>query len=137
MHFVWIPETKIMYLLDTNILIYAFKGKEPFSSLFAKWARKNELCLSVIAVFEFLIGAEDLEIIKLESLIENINLYDVNYEIAVQATEYRKDFLLKQKKVFLLDCMIAATAKVNNLTLVTVNKSDYPMKDIKVISPKL
>jgi len=41
-----------MYLLDTNILIYAFKGKEPFSSLFAKWARKNELCLSVIAVFE-------------------------------------------------------------------------------------
>ena len=84
-----------------------------------------------------MIGAEDLEIIKLESLIENINLYDVNYEIAVQATEYRKDFLLKQKKVFLLDCMIAATAKVNNLTLVTVNKSDYPMKDIKVISPKL
>ena len=126
-----------MYLLDTNILIYAFQEKQPFSSLFIKWARKNELCLSVIAVSEFMIGADDADITKLKSLVENINLYDVDYEIAKQAAVYRKAFLLKQKKVFLLDCMLAATAKVNNLTLVTVNKSDYPMKDIKVISPKL
>jgi len=42
---------------------------------------------------------------------------------------------LKTKRVHLLDCFLAAQAKINKLTLVTHNKSDFPMKDIKVISP--
>ena len=54
--------------------------------------------------------------------------------VAEIAAQYRQQFRRKEKQVYLIDCLIAATAKLYNLTLVTKNTKDYPMKDIKVIS---
>jgi len=124
-----------MFIPDTNILIYAFAGKEPFASLLVGWAKKKTLALSVIAISEFMVGATDEEIDRLKALAETVKVYKVDYEISILAAKYRRDFFRKKKKVFLLDCMLAATAKIHNLTLVTVNKSDFPMKDIKILEP--
>lgn len=65
---------------------------------------------------------------------QNSPILEVNLEVARLAGEYRKKFL-KKKRIQLLDYFLAAQAKLNNLILVTHNKSDFPMKDIKVISP--
>ena len=124
-----------MFLPDTNVLIYAFHGEEPFASLLGEWGREKTLIFSIVSVAEFMVGSTDEENDRLESLTNIYGILEINYEIGKLGAIYRRHFLRKQKKVFLLDCMLAATAKVHNCTLVTVNKSDFPMKDIKILDP--
>ncbi|MDP3982613.1 MAG: PIN domain-containing protein [bacterium] len=124
-----------MYLIDTNILIYAFLKKEPYSSLFIEWVGKKQLVLSIIPVCEFLVGASRQDAVRLDVLIENIGIQDIDYLVAKQAAEYRKQYKRKIKALYLLDCLLAATAKVYGHTLVTKNSKDFPMRDIKIINP--
>lgn len=122
-----------MYLFDTNVLILGIKAKEPDKSFLKRAISKKQIYLSVISIGEFLSQASEEEERKLNELI-GFPVLSVDLETAQVAAEYRKKFL-KTKRVQLLDYFIAAQAKLNNLTLVTNNKSDFPMKDIKIISP--
>lgn len=123
-----------MYLIDTNVLILGIDKKDPDYSFLRKVISKNKLFLSVIAVAEFLSQASDGEEMELEKLLNKFPILGVDLKIARLAGQYRKKFL-KRKRIQLLDYFLAAQAKLNNLTLVTNNKVDFPMKDIKVISP--
>lgn len=123
-----------MYLVDTNVLIIAAKSEEPDKSFLNKIISQKQLILSVVSVGEFLSQSSEEEEKKFNSLIQNMPILEVNLEVARLAGEYRKKFL-KKKRVQLLDYFLAAQAKLNNLILVTHNKSDFPMKDIKVITP--
>lgn len=124
-----------MYLLDTNVLILAIKGKEPDKSFLKKAILKKQLYLSVISVGEFLSQPSKEEEKKFNQLILKFPVLPINLEAAKVAALCRKKFL-KKKRIQLLDYFLAAQAKINNLTLVTHNLADFPMKDIKVISPK-
>lgn len=123
-----------MYLPDTNVLILAAKAQEPDKSFIEKAIAKKEIYLSVITISEFLSQASNEEEEKLNALIEVFPTLTIDLETAKVAAEYRKKYL-KKKRIQLLDYFIAAQAKLNKLTLVTNNKSDFPMKDIKVIRP--
>ena len=123
-----------MFLIDTNVLILAIKGLEPDKSFLKKAISKKKLYLSVITVGEFLSQASEEAEEKLNELIIRFPTLSINLEIAKLAALYRKNSL-KQNRVQLLDCFIAAQAKLHNLTLVTNNKADFPHKGIKVISP--
>lgn len=78
---------------------------------------------SAISIGEFLSQATEEAENKLNELIARFPVLPVNLETA------------KQKRIQLLDCFLAAQAKLNNLTLVTNNKTDFSVKDIKVTSP--
>jgi predicted nucleic acid-binding protein len=96
---------------------------------------QNLLSLSVIPVSEFLVGAKDEERIVIEPLIDLFGVLPIDLATARVAVDYRRKYALKTKPPYLLDCFLAATAKVHNLTLVTHNTADFPMKDIKIIDP--
>lgn len=123
-----------MYLIDTNVLILAIKGLEPDKSFLKKAISQKKVYLSVISVGEFLSQATVEAEEKLNELIVRFPSLHVNLEIAKLAASYRKKSL-KQKRIQLLDCFLAAQAKLNNLTLVTNNKADFEVKDIKIIAP--
>lgn len=123
-----------MYLVDTNVLIIAAKAQEPDKSFLNKIIFQKQFILSVVSVGEFLSQASEEEERKFNRLIQNSPILEVNLEVARLAGEYRKKFL-KTKRIQLLDYFIAAQAKLNDLILATHNKSDFPMKDIKIISP--
>lgn len=123
-----------MYLVDTNIIIRAFIGEEPSESFLTKIVAGNELYLSVVTVGEFLSQASKKEEIEFQKLLDNFPILEIDLETAKVAAEYRKKFL-KTKRIQLLDYFLAAQAKVHNLTLVTNNETDFPMRDIKIISP--
>ena len=125
-----------MFLPDTNILIKYIDGEEPFKKLLSKWVMEKELEISVITVAEFIAGATNSEEMKLELILNEISPLSIDLEIAKTAAQYRIDFRIKTKRVYLIDCLIAATAKAHDLTLVTLDKSDYPMKDIKILDEK-
>lgn len=122
------------YLPDTNVLIYALAGEKPYASWLKKWIVEKRLVLSSIVVAEFLSGATTEEELAFRRLLENFKVLPVDSLVAQQAASYRKIFFKKKKKVWLSDCLIAATCKLYGATLVTFNKADYPMPDIEVLS---
>lgn len=124
-----------MYLPDTNIFIRAFNGFEPEASFLKRAISENNLDISVITVAEFYPKAKDVEIEAFDKLLGKFSALEIDEKIAKIAAKYRKQFLRKTSRVFLLDCFLAAQAKIYNLTLVTNNLSDFPMKDIRVVSP--
>lgn len=125
-----------MYLIDTNVLILGLQSIEPDKSFLKKAISRKKLYLSAVSVGEFLSQASTEAEDKLSELIIRFPVLPVDLETAKVAASYHKYFL-KKKRIQLLDYFLAAQAKLNNLTLVTHNKTDFPMKDIKIISPGL
>lgn len=124
-----------MFLLDTNVLILGLKAQEPEKSFVEKIISKKTLYLSVIVISEFLSQASEEAEQKFNRLIAKFPILSVDLETAQLAAQYRKEFL-KIRRAQLLDYFLAAQAKLNHLTLVTNNTSDFPMKDIKIVVPK-
>ena len=122
------------YLPDTNILIRAAKGCSPESEFLNKIVKKRQIMISTIVVGEFLAKATDLEEGMFKSLLAELTIIPIDLEVAKVAAVYRRESL-KTKRGQMLDCFLAAQAKVHKLTLVTNNKSDFPMKDVKIITP--
>lgn len=125
----------IMILPDTNIFINALFNKEPDASFLKQQLEKGKVVISVIVAAEFYSKVDQPEQEVFEELLASCKIIEIDLKIAKTAGAYRKEFLRKTSKVFLQDCFLAAQAKVHNLTIVTNNKADFPMKNIKVISP--
>lgn len=122
------------YLPDTNIFIGAAKGYSPEAKFLSNVIEKGQIMISAIVVGEFLAKADVGEEKSFEGLLSQFNVLPINIEVARSAAKYRKESF-KSKRVHMLDCFLAAQAKLNHLTLVTNNKTDFPMKDIKIVSP--
>lgn len=123
-----------MYLPDTNIFIKGIKGDEPEASFLKKIIQKEQLVISVVAIGEYLSKANQKQAEVFYKLVNTFRVLNIDREVARVATEMRKESL-KTKRTYMIDCFLAAQAKLNHLTLVTNNKKDFPMKDIKIISP--
>ena len=68
-------------------------------------------------------------------MIREFKIVEIDEQTTRTAAKYRKQYSQKSKRIFLIDCFLAAQAKVHNLILVTNNRPDFPMRDIKVIVP--
>lgn len=123
------------YLPDANIFIRAAKGDPAASKFLDKAVKKGKIVISSVVIAEFLVKSDSQEERSFKSLLTAFPIVPVDANVAELAAKYRRESL-KTKRVQMLDCFLAAQAKLNNLTLVTHNKSDFPMKDIRIISPK-
>ena len=117
-------------LLDSNIVIYA---AEPGYAEVRQFIATHDPVISIISKVEVLgyhkLSSENLQ--KLESifrLLPNLSLSDVIVDQAIS--------LRQQRKLSLGDALIAATALVHNLTVVTANVKDFNWIDgLEVINP--
>ncbi len=123
------------FLPDTNALISYFEGKEPDKNFLTELIAKEELFISPVVVAELRPRTNTDDQKKLNDLIGSGTVIPIDLEIGFMAGQYREQFSKKTKKVYLLDCLIAATCKAHDLALITNNLKDYPMKDIKIIKP--
>ncbi|OGK21973.1 hypothetical protein A3C23_00370 [Candidatus Roizmanbacteria bacterium RIFCSPHIGHO2_02_FULL_37_13b] len=122
-------------LPDTNVLILGLAKKEPSASFLRTLIENNTLVLSSIVVAEFLVGVTDEEEKIFQLLLQRFKVLPVDSAVSQIAAYYRKKYLGMGRKLALPDCLIAATCKVYQATLVTLNKRDYPMNDIQIINP--
>lgn len=120
-------------LPDTNVLIYALSGKEPYASFLREAIKQKKLVFSAIVIAEFLSGATDEEEKILLGLTQKLPVLSIDLTVAQIAAFYRKKYLHLKKKLVLPDCLIAATCKVYKAILVTLNKKDYPIKEIEIV----
>lgn len=123
-----------MYLIDTNVLIRALAGQDPDAAFLKKAIERGAVALSVITLAEFLTKASPKEQRAIERLLEAFPLLNIDEQTARVAADYRKRFLRKSRGK-LLDYLMAAQAKLQNFILITNNREDFPMKDIKIIAP--
>jgi hypothetical protein len=119
-----------MYLLDSNILIYALlAGNNDFRDLIAK---KKSAC-SIVSKIEVLgyhkLSAEEKE--AFEYLFNNITILPLNSVIAQITIKLRQ-----VRKISLGDAIIAATAGWHKAELLTANTKDFnKIEHLKIKNP--
>ncbi len=108
-----------MMLADSNIIIYAV---QPQHSALRRFFAENSPFVSVVSFVEVL-GYHKLSETEKQILKEFFTMSEilaVSDEVAAKAVELRQ-----QRKMSLGDSLIAATALVHNLILVTRNTDDF------------
>ncbi len=123
-----------MYLLDTDVFIWILRGREDIIQKVLTLKDKSPICLSVITIAEVYQNIFPSELLTTEEHIENHVLFDVDQKIAKVAGHYWHQYSKQLKNLSLTDCLIAATANVHNVTLISLNTRHFPMKDIQVIN---
>ncbi len=118
------------YLVDSNIFIYATK---PEDSIAYHWLLNNDnFFFSSITSIEVLgynkLNSETKSDLKL--------IFSVGTELGISRDIVKKSIELRQEKMMSLgDTIIAATAVVNNLVLLTRNIDDFKNLDFKLENP--
>lgn len=124
-----------MYLIDTDVLIWVLRGNKEYVKYLQEIKDKAPLSISTITIAEIYKNIFPSEIVKTENFIQEFLVWDVTSVIAKQGGLYWQQFSKQLKNLNLTDCLIAATANVNEATLISLNTKHFPMKDIKVIKP--
>lgn len=122
-----------MYLIDTDILIWVLRGNKRYTDLLQKLKDKSSLSVSTITIAEIYKNIYPAEIIKTENLLNEFQSLNVDSTVAKQAGLYWQQFIKVLKNLSLADCLIAATANINNTMLVSLNIRHFPMTDIKLL----
>ncbi len=120
-------------MLDTNVLVYHVAGDPAATRFLNETIARRSFCLSILSVIDFLgwHGHTDDEFIECKELIELATILPVSKEVADKAIELRR-----AKRIKLADAVIASTALVNNLSLVTTNIRDFKgIHELQIIQP--
>lgn len=122
------------YLIDTNIVIYYFNGLTDDESIHTLLMESFKT--SIITKIEFLgweqFAGDPILHAQARAFINHATVYDLNDTIAEQTIQLRQRFKVKTP-----DAIIAATALVHDLTVVTNNTADFSRLGVKTIAVKL
>jgi len=118
-----------MYLLDTNILIYFFKGIGNVPDRLLSLSPKD-ISIAAITLFELEVGIAksnnpDQRKKQLEALISRIKVIPFAAKEARAAAMIRADLESKGTPIGPFDTLIAGTAMSENATLVTHNTKEF------------
>jgi len=131
-----------MYLLDTNVVSELRKPK-PHGAVLA-WIRGVEdaqLFLSAVTLGEIQAGIEitrQQDPDKAQAIEHWLNQLAAAYNVLpMDAAAFRvwAKFMHHQSNTVYEDAMIAATARVNKLTVVTRNMADFKRFDVALLNP--
>lgn len=132
----------IRYLLDTNIISEIHKPK-PHGAVIAWFLglRDEQVCLSAVTLGELQDGIERTRIqdaAKASVIEEWVNeLEDSSTVLPMDVRCFRETARMmvgKQDDLF-NDVMIAATARLNNLTIATRNEKDFKGLPVDIVNP--
>jgi predicted nucleic acid-binding protein len=112
-------------LIDTDVLIDYLRGDELsrnyLESLSGPWF------VSVITVAELYAGVrEERERTSLDAFVQSLQILPTESNVAKTGGLMRRDHR-NSSGIGLADALIAATATIHDLNLVTLNKKHYPM----------
>jgi len=115
---------KKLYLIDTCIFIGAIRGD--IKSLNIINELRGKIVFSVITEMELYVGAKTRERKKeIEKQFEIYLRCDIDRAVSQRALQLIKKYTSQKRQPQIPDMLIAATAMVNDFTLVTHNVKDY------------
>lgn len=121
------------YLLDSDILMDFFKKKEEAVDLITKLVEKGNLSTSILSVTELRAGwSKEQAKFFLQRFYDLVEIKSITKEIAELAGRLRWEYKTEGVSLPTIDTIIAATAIVEDCQLVTRNKKDFPMSQLKL-----
>lgn len=121
------------YLLDSDIIIDYLAKQERAIALLEQIIQLDQLpAVSVLTEIEVKIGLQDAQMLKVNKFFDALVIIPVTNDITKLVIEIIRFWRRKGKTLHLVDACIAATALSNDLILVTNNKKDYPMEELKL-----
>jgi tRNA(fMet)-specific endonuclease VapC len=127
-----------MYVLDTNTLIYFFKGSGNVAKHLLA-VPPQEIAIPTIVLFELEFGiakstSPRKRQAQLKDMISAVNIFQFGYKEAKSAASIRMKLEQKGRLIGPYDLLIAAVALSNDSTLVTHNTSEFQrVEGLKVI----
>ncbi len=113
-------------VIDTNIFIEYLRTKNKLNTTLQRLPDVSELYVSSVTIYELFTGAnteQKKEEIKI--LTSDLILLPFNYETAIKSAEIYNNLKSKNQLIEFRDIFIGATAIVNNLPILTLNKKDF------------
>lgn len=121
--------------MDTDILVDFFHDQEYAKKLIANLQAQGPIRISILSIAELRAGFNSKQAkFFLPKLYDTAVIINVNIEIAELAGEFRFEYGSKGKSLSTVDTLIAATAIIEDCQLVTRNKKDFPMRQLKSYS---
>lgn len=113
------------YLLDTGLVIRHLRGQKSTVQLLRSLSKANRLCISTVTSLEVRAGAHIAEQSNTQKLLSRFVNLDLDIAVADKAGEIIFQGRQANKPILVPDAIIAATALVHNMTLVTFNAQDF------------
>ena len=119
------------YLVDTSVIIDALNSKRGRRDLLLGLVKQGHLlaCCS-INVTEVYAGMRQKEEAATEEFLRSLEYYHLTWPVARVAGLLKRDYGRKGTTVTIADATIAAVALAHELTLMTDNVKDFPMKEL-------
>ena len=120
----------INYLVDTDVLIWYLRGNEKARNIL----KNLDFAISIVTYMEIIQGIRnkrELNIFRKFIKSWGIQVIHINEEISSKAAFYMEEFALSHSMA-MADSLIAATASVNGLILLTGNDKHYKFLDIEI-----
>jgi len=122
-----------MFLLDTNTLIYFFKGVGNVAKNLFSHSPKDIFIPSIV-VYELQVGiaksnSPQKREKQLDTLLEQVNIVSFGRKEAKVSATIRAKLEKKGTPIGAIDILIAGSAKAHNLTLVTHNIKEFKRVD--------
>jgi predicted nucleic acid-binding protein len=119
------------YLLDTSVIIDALNNKRGRRDLLLDLVKQgNLLACCPVNVTEVYAGLRPKEEMATEEFLRSLEYYHVTWPVARLAGLLKRDYGRKGTTLTVADATIAAVGIVHELTLMTDNAKDFPMKDL-------
>jgi predicted nucleic acid-binding protein len=120
-----------IYLADTSVLIDAINRKRGRWELLRTLVEGGDtLGCSTITVTEIYAGMQPHESAATQSFLKGMELYEVDWELARYAGLLKNEWARRGQTLSVPDVLIAATALVHSLVLMTDNRKDFPMPQL-------
>ena len=120
------------YLLDTNVLILHFRNRHDVTQLLKRWRQDGQLFISTVVRAELLAGMHPREEQRTMRLLDSTVSIPVDAAIADRAGRLIYQSARKGVGLTLPDTLIASTALIHGLTLVTTNIKHFPIPELEI-----
>ena len=123
------------YLLDTSVIIDTLNSKRGRRDLLLGLVKQGHLlaCCS-INVTEVYAGMRPKEQTATEEFLRSLEYYHLSWPVARLAGLLNRDHARKGTTITVSDASVAAVAIAHQLTLMTDNVKDFPMKELSLYS---
>lgn len=119
------------YLLDSDVIIEYFKSDPKTIELIDSLGPKIKLWISILTLIEVKSGAQEKVEKEIDKFFNYAKIIPVSMPIGDLASEYMRTWKKKGKALYLVDAVIASSCIIHDLTLVTYNERDYPMRELR------
>jgi predicted nucleic acid-binding protein len=123
------------HLIDSDVLIFCLRGKPSVLAFVEDICNEEVPAISSLSYFEVWVGVRPHEEEVVFDFLSSFLILPIDPPVAKQAGDYVKAYRKRGVSLSSMDTLIAATAKVHTLILVTTNIRDFPMTDIQKRPP--